>query len=596
MIFRIGIYIFASYLYSKVKKMRTLEISPLEGKALRVILVEKEYSEPFWIIEPLHTSAPKNSLSAIFKPSIAFCSFLEKLVDEVKPDFVTEELGNRSTKKFMEENAIAQLLKKKDVPFFAVDIDENARGYLVSLMDEKRQLRDRIIKALEELSSKEGKERSIEEEYMTAYLQCLQQEIEEAEREAKFSVRESWIAMGILENARKIEKEEVTCVHISSPEHVSGVKKILESVDVEVETIQPTKKLLFTEKKAPLGELEDLLKSMQIQVKPVIRKTSEDVPHILFFLDTDERASPFDICMAYDAGFSVVIPYENVTAKDAKRIVQDAIFSRDPKGIKRTCFFIGGKDMEKAEEVLKVVRDSMFPPFEASTIIDPAGAYTTAAAMVAKVEDAIAHLKLGNLKDKRCAIFGTGAVGRVAAILLARLGCEVAIVSPNPERANGEEYVANLANLLRTKYGVEVEGIFAPTQEKKIEVMEKADVIFCAAGAGIRVISKEMLNAMKLVKVIADVNAVPPFGVEGIKLEDDMREIVHGIFCIGALTIGRLKYKLEQEILKEARRNGKATVYNYNYAFQLARKILRGEISAVKLAVTLNYPSKEKKG
>jgi methylene-tetrahydromethanopterin dehydrogenase len=335
---------------------------------------------------------------------------------------------------------------------------------------------------------------------------------------------------------------------------------------------------------------------MQIQVKPVIKKASEELPQIIFFLDTDERASPFDICMAYDAGFSVVVPYENVTAKDAKRIVQDAIFSRDPKGIKHTCFFVGGKDMEKAEEVLKVVRDSMFPPFEASVIIDPAGAYTTAAAMVAKVEDAIARSKLGNLKDKRCAIFGTGAVGRVAAILLARLGCEVTIVSPNPERTNGEEYVANLSNLLRTKYGVNVEGVFAPTPEKKAEVMEKADVIFCAAGAGFRVISKEILDKMKHVKVIADVNAVPPLGVEGIKLEDNMREIAPGIFTIGALTIGRLKYKLEQEILKEARRNGKATVYNYNYAFQLARKILKGEISAVKLAVTVTYPSKEKKG
>jgi methylene-tetrahydromethanopterin dehydrogenase len=335
---------------------------------------------------------------------------------------------------------------------------------------------------------------------------------------------------------------------------------------------------------------------MQIQVKPVIKKASEELPHIIFFLDTDERASPFDICMAYDAGFSVVVPYENVTPKDAKRIVQDAIFSRDPKGIKRTCFFIGGKDMEKAEEVLKVVRDSMFPPFEANTIIDPAGAYTTAAAMVAKVEDALARSKLGNLKDKRCAIFGTGAVGRVAAILLARLGCEVAIVSPNPERVNGEEYVANLSNLLRTKYGVNVEGVFAPTKEKKIEVIEKADVILCAAGAGVRVIDKDILNEVKLAKVIADVNAVPPLGVEGIKLENDMKEIAPGIFTIGALTIGRLKYKLEQEILKEARRNGKATVYNYNYAFQLARKILKGEISAVKLAVTINYPSKEKKG
>jgi len=575
--------------------LKSLEIAPLEGKILKVIIVEKEYNEPFWVIEPQNNGSPKNMLSSLFRPSIAFCNFLEKLIDETNPDFATEEQGNRSVAKFKENNALVQIFQKKGISLFLVDVDENARGYLFSSLEEKKQLRDSVVQALEELSSKKSDARSMEEEYLVAYGQCLQQELEEAEREIKFSVRESWIAMEILENARKLEKEEVTCLHISSPEHISGVKKLLEAIDVEVETIQPTKKLLFTNKKAPPEGLVDLLRSMQIQVKPAIKRTAEEAPSILFFLDTGRRASPFDICMAYDAGFSVVIPYENVTVDDSKRIVQDAIFSRDAKGIKRTCFFIGGKDMEKAEEVLKIARDSMFPPFETAAIIDPGGAYTTAAAMIAKVEDALARSKLGNMRDKRCAIFGTGAIGRVVAILSARLGCDVVIVSPNPERSNGEEYIANLTNSLRNKYGVSVEGVFAPTLKKRIEVVEKADVIFCASVAGVRIISKEMLSETKLAKVMADVNAVPPLGVEGMKLEDDMREIVPGIFGIGALTIGRLKYKLEREILKEARRNGKGVVYNYNHAFKLARKILKGEISAVKLAVTVNYPSKERK-
>jgi len=569
--------------------MKSLEITPLEGKKLKVLVVEKEYSEPFWIVEP-QNNVPKNILSSRFKPSVAFRNFFERLIDEVKPDFITEELGNRSAKEFNEDNVLAEISRKYNVPFFAVDMDENAKGYVASLLEEKKQLRDRILKAIEELP-----ENSPEREYLIAYGQCLQQELEEAEREAKFSVRESWIAMGILENARKIDKPEIVSVHLSSPEHVNGVKKLLESVNVDVETIHPTKKLIFTKEKAPMAEIEDLLKSMQIQVKPVVKTSAEEAPYILFFLDTDKRASPFDICMAYDAGFSVVVPYEDVTPDEAKRIVQDAIFSRDPKGIKRTCFFIGGKDMEKAEEVLKVVRETMFPPFQANVIVDPAGAYTTAAAMVAKVEDAIAKAKLGNIKDKRVAVFGTGAVGRVAAILLAKLGCRVMIVSPNPERKNGDEYVAKLSALLREKYGVEVEGVFAPTPEKKVEVINYADVILCASVAGVRIITKEMLDQVKFVKVIADVNAVPPLGVEGMKFDDDMREFAPGIFGIGPLTIGRLKYKLEREILKEARRNGKGTVYSYNYAMELARKILRGEIPAAKLTVTVGYPSKERK-
>jgi len=551
--------------------MKSLEITPLEEKKLKVIIVEKEYSEPF-MLKKSQSDAPRKSLS-IFKPSIAFCSFLERLIEEVDPDFATEELGERSDKEFRDKNAIAKVFQKKDVPLFPVEIDENAKGYL--------------------FSSLETEEDAYKKEYLTAYAQCLQQEIEAAKREIKFSIRESWIAMGILENAKKIEKEEIVCIHIASPEHIDGVKKLLESVDVEVETVRPTKKLVFTQTRSISTGLEDLLKSAKIQVKPVIKKGVEEQPYILFFLDTDKRASPFDICMAYDAGFNVVIPYENVAMEDVKKMVQDAIFSRDPKGIKRTCFFIGGKNMEKAEEVLKVARKTMFPPFETNIIIDPGGAYTTAAAMVAKVEDALAKHNLGDLSAKTCAIFGTGAVGRVAAILLARLGCNVMIVSLNPKRLDGEEYVQQLSDLLREKYGVEVEGVFAPTQDKKIEVLQKADVIFCAPKAGTQVITKEMLDKVKLMKIIADVNAVPPLGVEGMKLEDDMREIAPGVFGIGALTIGRLKHKLEKEILKEARISNKAAVYDYNYAVQLARKMLQRKVLTSKLAVTLSYPPKK---
>nr|NIO36103.1 hypothetical protein [Candidatus Bathyarchaeota archaeon] len=100
---------------------------------------------------------------------------------------------------------------------------------------------------------------------------------------------------------------------------------------------------------------------------------------------------------------------------------------------------------------------------------------------------------------------------------------------------------------------------------------------------------KEALKELKLVKVLVDINAIPPFGVEGIKLKDDMKEIAPGIFAIGALTVGDLKHKLEKEILRESRTNGKE-IYNYNLALQLARKLLQKEVLPAKLTLTLSYP------
>ena len=58
--------------------METLELKPLAKKKLNVLIVEKEYNEPFQLTEPTH-----NPLSALFKPSIGFYKFLETVVAKV---------------------------------------------------------------------------------------------------------------------------------------------------------------------------------------------------------------------------------------------------------------------------------------------------------------------------------------------------------------------------------------------------------------------------------------------------------------------------------------------------------------------------------
>jgi methylene-tetrahydromethanopterin dehydrogenase len=567
--------------------MKVLEVKPLEKKKLTVLLMEKEYNEPFTIAHP-SSAANSNPLHALHKPSIGFYKFLENVVAKVNLSFATEELGMRSQKDFFEDNMLAEVLKKSNVPFFPVDVDENAKTYLGTNIDKKTEQRNKVLKALDNLS-KQKDQGSTERDYLVAYGQSLQFEIEEQEREVNFSIRESWIVMGILDHAKEVTgKDEVTCLHICSPEHVEGIKKLLEQINVNVETAKLSKKIISASADMPSShELEDWLQSMQIQVKPIVGKAADDAPYLLFYLDTDVKASPFDICMAYDVGYDAVIPYENVTPEDANTIVQDALLSRGPKGVKHTAFLVGGKNAERAGDVFKAVKDAMFPPFKTSIIVDPAGAYTTAAAMVAKVESALLENKLGELKDKTCAILGTGAVGQIAAVLLAKMGCNVMIVSLNPKRLDGKEHAENMARLIAKDHGAQVQGIFAPTPAAKIEVLKKADVVMCAGIKGIRLVDKDMLNEVKHIKVLLDINAVPPFGVEGIELKDDMKEMMPGIFTIGALTVGNLKHKVEKEILKEARSNGKE-VYNYNIALPMARKLLQKRLFP-KPTLTLSY-------
>ncbi len=572
--------------------MKALEVKPLENKNLTVMIQEKEYNEPFQLFE---SSQPKqNILQALQKPSIGFYKFVENVVAKVNIDFVTEELGNRTQKEFYQDNILANVFQKSNVPFFPVDIDTEAKTYIESSFEKKIELRDNIIKNIENLSKQKNSD-TTERDYLIAYGQSLQSEIEEQEREVNFSIRESWIVMGIMEHAREIKnKDQITCLYVCSPEHVTGVKQMLESVNANVEIAKLSKKIMSTQVETPSSqEMENWLQSMQIQVKPIVGKAADKSPYLLFYLDTDVKASPFDICMAYDAGYNAVIPYENIIPEDVKSIVMDALLSRGPKAVKHTCFLIGGKNAERAEKVYEVMKDAMFPPFKASIIVDPAGAYTTAAAMVAKAENAVEASKLGELKTKTVAILGTGAVGQIAAVLLAKMGCNVMIASLNPKRVDGKEHAEGISKLLARDHGVQVEGIFAPTPASKIEIIKKADVVMCAGVMGVRIIDKEMLNEVKTMKVLLDINAVPPFGVEGIELKDDMKEMLPGIFTIGALTVGDLKHKLEKEILRDALANGKE-VYNFNSDLPLARKLLQKDLFPTKLALTLNYPTVKK--
>ena len=66
--------------------MKTLEIKPLKDKKLNVLIIEKEYNEPFWLVEP-RSALPQEKLSLVHKHSIAFCTYIEGLIKRVKPDF-----------------------------------------------------------------------------------------------------------------------------------------------------------------------------------------------------------------------------------------------------------------------------------------------------------------------------------------------------------------------------------------------------------------------------------------------------------------------------------------------------------------------------
>lgn len=299
-------------------------------------------------------------------------------------------------------------------------------------------------------------------------------------------------------------------------------------------------------------------------------------PSILHLFTAAKNASPFDVNMAYDAGFEKIMPYTNVELSEVAALTQDAIFSRSPSGVKREGIFIGGRDIDLAMQMLQAAKQAMFAPFACSVFADPSGAFTTAAAMVAKVE---AHLKAQFGKDlsgKTLSVFGaTGPVGGCAAIIAAQQGANVQLV------AHGAlARVQAKADAWNAQYNIQLVPVDGSSEAKKAEVLAQADIAICAAAAGVQVISLEQLAQAKHLKIAADVNAVAPNGVQGVEVNHDGVQVAGTqIYGIGALAIGQLKYATQHQLLKQMLPldQEKPKYLEFMAAFNLARELLKNQ-------------------
>ena len=296
---------------------------------------------------------------------------------------------------------------------------------------------------------------------------------------------------------------------------------------------------------------------------------------ILHLFTAAKNASPFDINMAYDAGFDKIVPYTNVELAEVAGLTQDAIFSRSPSGVKREGIFIGGRDIDLAMQMLDTAKKSMFAPFACSVFADPSGAFTTAAAMIAKVETHLKAKFAEGLHGKTLSVFGaTGPVGGCAAIIAAKQGAHVQLVAHNSVAR-----VESKAARWNSEYQINLQVVDGSTDAKKADTLAQAEIVISGAAAGVQVITQAQLIMAKRVKIVADVNAVPPNGVQGVDVGYD-GVLLAGtpIYGIGAMAIGQLKYATQHQLLKQMlshdkQQQDKPCYLEFMAAFNLARAL-----------------------
>ena len=83
------------------------------------------------------------------------------------------------------------------------------------------------------------------------------------------------------------------------------------------------------------------------------------------------------------------------------------------------------------------------------------------------------------------------------------------------------------------------------------------------------------MKACNSLKIIAEVNAVPPAGIEGVGLKDNYINHVTGAISIGPLTSGDIKVKTQYKMFEMMCNTEKPLFLNFEQALKVSQEILK---------------------
>lgn len=255
---------------------------------------------------------------------------------------------------------------------------------------------------------------------------------------------------------------------------------------------------------------------------------------ILVQLDSDRVPSLFDAVTAYDSGVDVLLPYGGIEPGEVRDLVYGAMFTRGSADLKNSAIFIGGVDVAKGEALLKEVVGTFFDPLRVSVMLDSNGCNTTATAAVVKV------LSAGSVQGKKVIVLaGTGPVGQRVSALLAGEGADVTLTSRTFDKAR------KACASLEERFGIQASPAAVSGSDAVEAVLEDAHAAVCTGVEGVILIPESVWKENQTLQVLADVNAVPPLGIEGTQVHWDGEEI-EGKKLFGAIGIGGFKMKVHK--------------------------------------------------
>jgi hypothetical protein len=286
-------------------------------------------------------------------------------------------------------------------------------------------------------------------------------------------------------------------------------------------------------------------------------------PKILVQLDTDPQPSVFDAVVALDAGAEQLLRHGGVNPASVRDLVYGALFTRGPADLHATAISVGGSNVAASEAVFEAVKKTYFGPFRVSVLFDANGANTTASAAVLAALQACG----GSVQGVSAAVLAaTGPVGQRVTRLLCRLGANVAVGSRSLERAR------ELAGIVQRRSGGEVTPFGTIGSDAWTKMLEGRSIIISAGAAGVALLPASAWKGLPDLRVLIDLNAVPPLGIEGVEASD--KNVERGTARTwGALGAGGIKMKIHKKAIQELFTSNDK-VLDAEEVFELGRSLL----------------------
>jgi hypothetical protein len=95
-------------------------------------------------------------------------------------------------------------------------------------------------------------------------------------------------------------------------------------------------------------------------------------------------------------------------------------------------------------------------------------------------------------------------------------------------------------NSLKARFGADIRAIEAQSNEDRGRAIEGAHIVLATGAAGITLLTAAQWQPHPTLELVADANASPPAGIEGIGMSD-RGTLTHGKTVFGPLGFGALK-------------------------------------------------------